>query len=220
MQAPREHLAHLVRLAGEPAAASRRELLSELGALLTAWPENYPIEARASFAALLARVERDADPECRRDLARQLACCPDAPLDLVQEFFFELPLPAREKILLRAGRVAAPVPAKADEAALVAAARTKRGSELVNAFAAGFRIDALTAMEILQDTSGVGLALACRGAGIARAIFSALAVLTQRTDTGQNRDRLGAFDAVPEKAAAAMLTFWRRQLSQDSQAAA
>jgi len=86
MLPPKEHLAHLVRLAAEP--ASRCEFAREVAELLVAWPADYPAEARASFAALLARAEPEMDPEARRELAVKLAGCPDAPLTLLNEFFF------------------------------------------------------------------------------------------------------------------------------------
>ncbi len=211
MLSPKEHLAYLVELAGEPGAQERRELLRELGELLTAWPSDYPIEARASFAALLARVEHDVDPDNRRELALKLARCPDAPLGLLNEFFFDVPADARRNILDRdcAARPADSV--VVDELGLITAARTRRGTEFANALAQSFGIDVLTAMEILQDTSGAGIAIACRGARLSRAAFSALVILSARGDAAQVEARLNAFDQVPEQGAATMLAFWRNQ---------
>jgi hypothetical protein len=101
---------------------------------------------------------------------------------------------------------------------LIGAARNKRGTEFANALASGLGIDVLTAMEILQDASAMGLAIACRGARLSRAAFSTFVVLTARNDT-QVEERLGAFDAVPEKGAATMLAFWRRQAAAHAEAA-
>jgi uncharacterized protein (DUF2336 family) len=193
-------------------------LLRELGELMTAWPANYPIEARGSFAALLARVEHDVDPENRRQLALKLARCPDAPLALLNEFFFDVPPDARGGILKRDSEVQTAPLASIDEATLIGAARSKRGIEFANALASGLGIDDLTAMEILQDASAMGLAIACRGAGLSRAAFSTFVVLTARNDT-QTEARLSAFDSVPEKGAATMLAFWRRQAAAHAEAA-
>src|SRR6185312_8196863 len=150
--------------------------------LLTAWPADYPVEARASFAALLARVEHDVEPDTRRDLAVRLSECSDAPLALLNEFFFEVPVYARGRILDRDALIETASVSGVDEAALIAAARSKRGSDFANAFAAAFGVDVLTAMEILQDSGGTGMAIACRGAGVSRAAYSTLAVLTARGD--------------------------------------
>jgi uncharacterized protein (DUF2336 family) len=218
MLTPKEHLAYLVELAAEPGAKERCELLRELGELLTAWPKDYPIEARSSFAALLARVEHDVDPENRRELARKLARCPDAPLSLLNEFFFDVPADARGSILKRDCEVPAATARAVDEPALIAAARGKRGAEFANTLASSLGIDVLTAMEILQDTSAMGLAIACRGAGLSRAAFSTFAVLTARSDA-QMEARLAAFDSVPEKGAATMLAFWRQQAASHAKAA-
>src|SRR5690348_11860238 len=121
MRAPKEHLAYLVRLAAEPGA--RHELVRELAELLTAWPAGYPPEARPSFAAILARAESEIDPEERRALAIKLAGCPDAPLTLLTEFFFDVPADARRKILARVAQQKTAVVHDIDEAALVAAVR-------------------------------------------------------------------------------------------------
>ena len=211
MLSPKEHLAYLVELAAEPGASERRELLRELGELLTTWPANYPIEARSSFAALLARVEHDVDPENRRALANKLARCPDAPLGLLNEFFFDVPADARVEILRRDSQISAPPDTTGiDEETIIQAARTKRGAEFASALATAFGIDQVTASEILQDGSGLGLAIACHGAGFSRAAYSTLAILTTR-DEAQIEQRLAAFDAVPDRGGIAMLSFWRNQ---------
>jgi hypothetical protein len=209
MLSPKEHLAYLVELAAEP--GERRELVRELAELLTAWPADYPIEARPAFAALLARVEHDIDPDARHELAVKLADCADAPLALLNEFFFDLPPASHGKVLARDALIATEPTARVNEAALVAAARAKRGTDFAHVFAATFGIDSLTAMEILQDARGTGMAIVCRGTGLSRAAFSTLAVLTPRGDVTA---RLAAFDTVPEKGAAALLAFWRRQAVQ------
>lgn len=214
MRAPKEHLAYLLQLAAEPGA--RQELVRELAELLTAWPPGYPAEVRASFAALLARAEQDIDPEVRRELAVKLARCPDAPLTLLNEFFFDVPADARRAILARDAQQKAAVLRSIDEAALVTAVRTKRGNDLINAFAVAFGIDRLTATEILQDPDGMGIAIACRGAAISRATYSTLVVLIAR---GEMSARLDAFDEVPEQGAAAMLAFWREHMHLHPEAA-
>ncbi len=59
-----------------------------------------------------------------------------------------------------------------------------------------------TATDILADISGQSLAVACKGSGLDRATFSALAVLTARN--GNAAVRLDAFDQVPQGAADAL----------------
>lgn len=206
MRTPKEHLAYLVELAAKP--GERRELVRELAELLTAWPVDYPIDARASFAALLSHTEHDIDPEARRALALKLMDCNDAPLPLLNEFFFELSPAARAKILARGAMLNAAPISGIDERTLIAAARSRPIADFANVLAAAFGIDALTAMEILQDTTAMGIAIVCRGAGLSRAAYSVLAILALRGDANA---RLDAFDAVPEKGAAAMLAFWHKQ---------
>jgi uncharacterized protein (DUF2336 family) len=206
MRTPKERLAHLLDLAAQPGA--RAELVRELADILTAWPVDYPVETRSAFAALLSRVEHDVDPEQRRALAVTLAECSDAPLSLLNEFFFDVPEAARHTILARDAQLGGESGSGVDEAALISAARGKRGSEFAGAFADAFGIDALTAMEILQDANGMVVAIACRGAGISRATYSALVILAARGDA---EARLAMFDTVPEKGASAMLAFWRKQ---------
>lgn len=205
MRSPKEHLAYLVELAAKP--SERRELVRELAELLTAWPADYPVEARASFAALLSHAEHDIDPEARRALALKLMDCNDAPLSLLNEFFFEVTPTARAKILARGAVLNATPVADVDERALVAAARNRPAADFVKLLAVALGIDTLTATEILQDATATGIAIVCRGARLSRATFSTLAVLALRGEVGE---RLSAFDAVPEKGATAMLAFWHK----------
>ncbi|HEY1708021.1 MAG TPA: DUF2336 domain-containing protein [Rhizomicrobium sp.] len=202
---PKEHLEYLLRLAAEP--GERHQLVRELSDLLGAWPPGYPDELRPPFAALLARIEHDIDPEDRRELAAKLAHCPDAPLPLLNEFFFDLPPDARAGVLQRNARLQTERCDFVNETVLVAAARARRSAEFSGAFSTAFGIDALTAAEILQDGSGLGVAIACRGAGLSRAAFSAIVLLTARGDVG---NKLSALDAVPAEGAATLLAFWRK----------
>lgn len=214
MLSPKDHLAYLLELAAESGAKERVELVRELADLLTMWPADYPVEARASFAALLARVEHDIDPDVRRELAIRLSYCNDAPLGLLKEFFFEVEPAARRRILERDGGVDVQVDEAVDHATLMIAAREKRGTDLAPVFASVFCIDELTATEIMQDSNGTGIAIACKGADVPRAIYSAITVLNTR---GEPAERLAAYDAVPESGAAAMLAFWRKQAAQHAQ---
>ena len=68
----------------------------------------------------------------------------------------------------------------------------------------------MMAEQILEDETGAALAVACKGANMDRAAFSALALLTR-----PGRDRahafavLDAFDNVPTSEATRVLRGWR-----------
>ena len=64
--------------------------------------------------------------------------------------------------------------------------------------------------QILDDESGAALAVACKGAHIERAVFSALALLAQpRRDRSHAFAVLDAFDDVPATEAVRVLSGWR-----------
>jgi hypothetical protein len=79
------------------------------------------------------------------------------------------------------------------------------GSALLPLLAETLGLDMLRAGEILQDESGEALAIACKGAGIGRTVFSTLA-LTHGTRAAE---RLAAYDLVPALEAARTLRTWR-----------
>ena len=85
-----------------------------------------------------------------------------------------------------------------------------RDSRLGAALAQSLGVDDKMALHILRDETGTSLAVACKGANIDRAAFSALALLTR-----PGRDRmhtfavLDAFDTVPTSEATRVLRGWR-----------
>lgn len=68
MPAAREHLTHLVDLAGRNTPDDRRRLAAELAELLLGWPDDYPLAMCALFEQLLEKAVRDADGERERRL--------------------------------------------------------------------------------------------------------------------------------------------------------
>lgn len=176
-----QKLSHLLQLADQ-GPALRAALAEEVAELLTAWPSDYPDSMKGVCEALLAKAARDVDPATRARLRVQLYSVPDL-----------------------ADRV---LPRESAGAALIQAAR--RGDSLPDALAQSLGVDDKMALQILDDETGAALAVACKGANIERAAFSALALLVR-----PGRDRvhafavLDAFDNVPMSEATRVLRNWR-----------
>jgi hypothetical protein len=209
----KQRLTHLIELATTDAPETRRTLAVELCDLLIDWPPHYPAAMREPFEALLEKTVRIIDGETRRALIARLATRHETPVTLLNEFYFDAPEDTRDAIVLRNalmdGAGAAPA-AHTDEAALVAAARSKPQDQFAQAFASLLGIERGTADHILHDHSGRALAVACKGAHLGRATFSALAVLSEAgmaLDTA--RERLSSFDSVPLTGAERLLDYWR-----------
>ena len=85
-----------------------------------------------------------------------------------------------------------------------------RSGALQTALAESLGVETRVTQQILEDESGAALAVACKGAQIDRATFSALALLTR-----PGRDRactyavLDAYDAMPISEATRVLRGWR-----------
>ena len=95
-----------------------------------------------------------------------------------------------------------------DAQALVDAARN--GKDLTAALAQSLGVNENMARQILDDDSGSALAVACKGAHIERAAFSALALLTSpKRERSHAFAVLDVFDNVPESEAANALRGWR-----------
>jgi hypothetical protein len=205
---PRERLNRLLALAAQ-GAQGRVALLDELVDLLADWPADYAQAMRGTFEALLEKTAREADAETRAKLAGRLAAAAGVPVELLNAFYFEAPPALRARILARNADAADrdAVPPAASGMALVAAARTTVNGTFAQTFAATLHLPPALAHAILADPSGEALAVACRGAGLDRACFSALAILTG--DAGAAR--LRAFDAIPPAGAARLLDHWRTQ---------
>jgi hypothetical protein len=128
-------------------------------------------------------------------------------VSLLNEFYFDAPSGLRARILSRNEAVdgGARECESVDGPALVEAARTINGAFAAR-FASTLSVPATIAKEILTDASGQSLAVACKGAGLDRAAFSAIALLTA-PELGC--ERLSHFDAVPRTGAERLLDFWR-----------
>jgi hypothetical protein len=206
-QAPRERLNHLLELAAQ-GPAGRGALLCELTDLLLDWPADYALAMRGTFEALLEKTAREADAQARAAVARRLSGHEDLPVAILNEFFLEAPCDLRSRILVLNEVLASDVApsVSADGPALVEAARTTMNGAFAGVFAAKLSLPEDTAREILNDCTGQSLAVACKGAGLDRATFSAIALLTA---DAPDPARLRHFDAVPEAGAARMMEFWR-----------
>jgi hypothetical protein len=177
-----ERLSHLLELA-DKGPALRAALAEEVAELLTAWPADYPDAMRNICESLLARTALDVDADTRARLRVQL--CADPALS---------------------ARVLPREPASRN---LVDAARA---GEAMQALAWALTISEPAACTILDDDSGELLAIACKGAGLDRATFSALAIITRRTSREKPASYalLDMFDLVPHDEATRRLAEWRQ----------
>jgi hypothetical protein len=175
-----QKLSHLLQLADQ-GPALRAALAEEVAELLTNWPADYPESMRTVCESLLAKAAHGMDQPTRARLRVQLYSHPEL-----------------------AHRV---LPRECAGQALVDAAR--RG-DVTTALAENLGVDLRTAAQILDDESGASLALACKGANLDRAAFSALALLTR---PGRDRCRawavLDVFDTVTTSEATRVLRGWR-----------
>jgi hypothetical protein len=206
-QAPRERLNHLLDLAAQ-GPAGRVALLNDLADLLLDWPADYAQAMRGPFEALFEKTAREVDAPSRAALAARFEGHDELPVALLNEFFLDAPKVLRTRILalndvLDSGTVDE---ISVDAAQLIEAARTLNGT-FAPEFAKMLSLPESTAAEILTDASGQSLAVVCKGAGLDRATFSALAVLTAHDGTPGTR--LAAFDSVPQTAAERLSGFWR-----------
>jgi hypothetical protein len=176
-----QKLSHLLQLANQ-GPALRAALAEEVAELLVHWPAGYPLTMRGACEALLAKAAHDVDAATRARLRVRLCSHPEL-----------------------AGRV---LPHESATQGLVETAR--QGGDLVMTLAARLGVDDKVAAQILEDETGVALAVACKGAGMDRAAFSALALLAR-----PGRDRiyahavLDAFENVSASEATRILRGWR-----------
>jgi len=176
-----QKLSHLLQLADQ-GPALRAALAEEVAELLVHWPAGYPQTMRGACEALLTKAARDADAATRARLRVQLCSHPEL-----------------------AGRV---LPPESVTQGLIEMAR--HGGNLVMALAARLGVDEKRAAQILEDETGVALAVACKGAGLDRATFSALALLARPAgDRIHAYAMLDAFENVPACEAAQVLNGWR-----------
>src|SRR6185312_8329925 len=164
---------------------------------------------RAPFEALFEKTARETHAAGRAAVAAKLAGHDELPVALLNEFFLEAPAPLRAEILKRNEALDADAqsrPVRADGEALVAAARRTVNGAFAETFASALSLRALLAQAILDDASGEALAVACKGAGLDRAAYSAVALMT-----GSAPAQLAGYDAIPEAAAARLTKFWQER---------
>jgi len=176
-----QKLSHLMQLA-EQGPALRAALAEEVAELLTHWPADYPESMREVCEALLAKAARDVDTPTRDRLRVLLYSNPQ----LTQRV---LPRENLSQSLLEAARA---------------------GKDLVPVLAVMFGVDEKIAGEILRDESGAKLAVACKGACMDRATFSALALLIHPApDRSHAFVMLDTFDTMPASEACRRLRDWQ-----------
>ncbi len=182
MAAPQK-LSHLLQLADQ-GPVMRAALAEEVAELLTHWPSDYPENMKAVCEALLAKAARDVDGGARARLRVQL--CEDPEL---------------------AARV---LPREPASLVLIEIARKGDNDGVVKNLSEALGVDEAMARQILDDESGAALAVACKGSGLDRAAFSALALMAH---PGRDRPHayavLDAFDNVPTSEATRVLRGWR-----------
>lgn len=177
---PSERLAHLLELA-DKGPALRIALAEEVAELLTDWPADCPADMRISCEALLAEAVREVDADTRARLRVRLYANPQLAARV-------LPREARHDLI----------------------EMVRGGEDIGAALAESAGLSKSKVMEILADHSGHALAVACKGAGLNRATFSALALLTEPADNlASAYAMLDEFDVVPVAEAARQLRGWR-----------
>jgi hypothetical protein len=176
-----QKLSQLLALADQ-GPALRAALAEEVADLLSSWPPDYPDSMREVCEALLAKAAHDVDAPTRARLRVQLCS-----------------RPALAQRLL---------PRETTSQPLIEAARS--GQNLATALAESLGVDKTVANRILDDESGAKLAVACKGAHMERAAFSALALLTHPArDRSHAFVMLDTFDTVPAGEASRMLRNWQ-----------
>jgi hypothetical protein len=203
-QAPRERLNRLLDLAAR-GPVGRAALLGELADLLLDWPADYAVAMRGPFEALFEKTAREVDAATRAAIAARLDGHEELPVSLLNEFYFEAPIALRARILALNEATDGEFHGvdDVDAAALVEAARTMNGA-FADRFASALSLPPAVMTDIFADASGQSLAVACKGARLDRAAFSAIALLTS-----SDPSRLAHFDAVPQAGAERLLDFWR-----------
>jgi hypothetical protein len=185
MAAPQK-LSHLLQLADQ-GPALRAALAEEVADLLTHWPSDYPDSMRGVCEALLAKAARDVDGATRARLRVQLYSDPD--------------LSARV------------LPREPVSHALIGIARKGDNAGVVQTLSEALGVDDTMARQILDDETGAALAVACKGANLDRAAFSALALMAH---PGRDRTHafavLDAYDNVPTSEATRVLRGWRGEV--------
>jgi hypothetical protein len=214
MPTPKERLSHLLELAAQ-GAGERAALAGEVADLLLDWPAGYPAGMRATFEALLEKIVREVDFKSRTLLAPRFADRADVPLTLLNEFFLCAPDGMRAAILARNDSTGATDRLPVDSEALLHAARAT--DDFGGALAHLARLPEDLAATIASDAGA--LAVLCKGAGVSRATFSAIAILAgPARSVHDNFAMLAAYDEVPANGAAQLLAFWQAHVEPQAKA--
>jgi hypothetical protein len=177
-------LAHLLELA-DKGPALRAALAEEVADLLIDWPGDCPDEMRGVCEALLANTAREVDEQTRARLHLRL--------------FDDPALAAR--VLPRAANACRD---------LIEIARD--GGDVAAGLSEALNLSRDRVMEILADSSGRALAIACKGLKISRTTFSTLTLLKGvEGQVGQYYSRLDVFDSIDSSEAANRIADWRAQ---------
>jgi hypothetical protein len=195
----------LIQLLGLAAERRWSPLARELCDLVLYWPSDWHDSMRAPVIALFETALREADGETQTVLAGRMAGRADVPLKLMNALYLAAPGPLRREILMRnelEGAVPEPLPV--DRTAVLAAARNRQG-DFLGTLARLSAIPRRTLSLVLGDAGGEPLAVLCRGLGLDRASFSAVALLRGAPDLP-----LAVFDTVAPKAAALLVHDWRK----------
>ena len=173
-------IAHMLELA-DKGPALRAALAEELAALLVEWPDDCPEAMRPVFENLLAKTAREVDADVRARLRVQL--------------FSHRELAARV------------LPKEQNpEARLIDTVR--HGGDIAAPLAEALGLDAFNTGEILKETTGEALAIACKGAGLSRLAYSTLALLAL-PQGGDAAAKLSVYDQIATLDAARTLRAWR-----------
>lgn len=213
MNGARDRLGQLLTLTAE-----RRwtPLARELCDLTLYWPPEFPEAMRGPVTALLETSLWECDEETRRELAARLAGHSEVPLRVMNVLYLGAPAPLCREILMRNELEGEAAPEIADAEAVLMLAR-KGARDFAAALSDLLGISYSIMGAVLGDTSGEALAVLCRGLGLSRAVFSAIALLRVPVPMP-----LDVFDTVPNRAAASLVHCWRTRptVNGTSQAAA
>jgi hypothetical protein len=169
-------LTHLLELANK-GPALRAALVEELTELLTFWPSDCPQDMRAPCEALLTRAAQDMDDSVRADLRTKLRADPALAARVLPKEGVK-PNDNLGRTLIEMMRAGLDVHARMAEALNLSRSRLE---------------------EILATDHG--LALICKRLGLSRAVFSTMAMLTDRkADAAQYYAVLDRYEAVTSEA--------------------
>ena len=207
MPTPKERLSHLLELAAQ-GAGEREHLAGEVADLLLDWPSAYPTAMRATFEALLEKIVGEMAPAGCRAIAPRFEGREDFPLSLFNALFLSAPPAMQDDILARNDALADAASERLDADALLGAARASRDFAPALARIAG--LPDIIADTMLADPSGRGLAVLARATGMARASFSAMAILAgPARSVAENFAMLRTYDTVPVNGARQLVNLWR-----------